>query len=806
MEKTTGCRNRYIGRVISEHRYTLGFLLIAFLSAGCATMAEKADTVAPIVGRLADMRASQPGPVWNTVIHANEADHLQPVGDDKILVGTLGAPGDLFSVSHLEFMLLDSKTGKQIWTYPRSSMGGSYQTVLAVNPVFLVQVTYGNKNKYCALDQHTGKLLWEREVTSLVSSSLMPSQAMIMVVEASGPNLNAYAINLTDGRDIWKQEIAGFNPSKSESLSLFTSGDGVIVFGKEILNLSIKNGTIFWRVLFPGTYGDGAVFSLQEDGLFLSDGKKLCLLNLKSGAVAWATPSEGAVIRHIAPVDKSVFIIARVMDGKSSHDIVRALRRSDGTAIWSCPLQETIQSPLLSGTKGLYFSSQTKLYSLDSLKGGIRFATPIPAPLNQEVDLPDALSEYDQKIILARETGVAAFSPDKGSLLFSEQVTGGRSFTYRYSINRILEANQVVAGPKNASQVLAQAQSAQESGFLRMAQANRDFVYAKTDPTVSSGTRIPSSQELANIEKRPVIGIDQILNTDYARPREAQPSEMSKRETTLRFARSIVVGLTSLGAALEGVILTTLVTNRNHRLSNSIFSHSSSLNYEAGVYIRPFYRNGLNLAMVDLKTGKRADFALSPHIDPLGLFGVKIIKLPAFAIDRSGTKLIVKGLGLQESQYETYEMTAEGCGTDMRNWTIPYPSILSYDIPAIFRAANPTRAQVIQDRMVSDKERTMITAAFNGDEKTVKAMLEQGANVNAIDEDGHTALMHAAAAVKPDVIELLVKSGADGNIEDEDCWNGLRYFLLTTPSGTGSMFTRSKIARLLLEAGNRDKK
>jgi outer membrane protein assembly factor BamB len=805
MEKTAGSRNRYIGRGISEHRYILGCLLVTFLSTGCATMAEKADTVAPIVGRLADMRASQPGPAWNSVIHANEVDHLQPVGDDKILVGTLGAPGDLFSVSHLEFMLLDSKTGKQIWTYPRSSMGGSYQTVLAVNPVVLVQVTYQNKNKYCALDQQTGKLLWEREMTSLVSSSLMPSQAMIMVVEASGPNLNAYAIDLTDGRDIWKQEIAEFNPSKSESLSLFTSGDGVIVFGKEILSLSIKNGTILWRVLFPGTYGDGSVFSLQEDGLFLSDGKKLCLLNLKSGAVTWATPSEGAVIRHIAPVDKSVFIIARVADGKASHDIVRALRRSDGTAIWSCPLQERIQSPLLSGTKGLYFSSQTKVYSLDSLKGGIRFATSIPAPLNREVDLPDALSEYDQKIILARETGVAAFSPDKGSLLFSEQVTGGRSFTYRYSINRILEANQVVAGPKNASQVLAQAQSAQESGFLRMAQSQRDFLYAKNQSIVSSSASTPPPGKMASL-KRPVIGIDQILNTDYARLGEAQHYQWSKTEATLRFARSIVVGLTSLGAALEGIILTTLATNRTHRLTNSIFSHSSSLNYEAGVYIRPFYRNGLNLAMVDLKTGKRADFALSPHIDPLGLFGVKIIKLPAFAIDRSGTKLIVKGLGLQESQYETYEMTAEGCGTDMRNWTIPYPSILSYDIPAIFRAANPTRVQVIQDRMISDKERTMITAAFNGDEKTVKAMLEQGANVNAIDEDGHTALMHAAAAVKPDVIELLVKSGADGNIEDEDCWNGLRYFLLTTPSGTGSMFTRSKIARLLLEAGKRDKK
>jgi hypothetical protein len=38
---------------------------------------------------------------------------MQPVGDDKVLVGTLGKPGDFLSVSHLKFKLLDSKTGKK---------------------------------------------------------------------------------------------------------------------------------------------------------------------------------------------------------------------------------------------------------------------------------------------------------------------------------------------------------------------------------------------------------------------------------------------------------------------------------------------------------------------------------------------------------------------------------------------------------------------------------------------------------------------------------------------------------------------
>jgi len=803
MKKMTSCKKRRTGRLAGHHGYILGCLLLAALSAGCASMYSKADSISPISGRLAELRVSQPAPTWNSVIHAHEVDFLQPVGDDKLLVGTLCKPSDTFSVSHLEFMLLDGKSGKKIWTYPRSSMGGSYQTVIAVNPVVLVQVNYPNKNKYCALDQQTGKLLWEREVKALVSSSMILSQAMIVVVEASGSNLNAFAINLKDGKDVWKQEITKFNPSKSESLNLQTSGDAVIVIGKETLSLSLKKGAILWRKPFPGIYGDGTIFSLQKDGLFLSDGKKLCLLNIKSGGVTWETPAAGGTIRHIAPVDQRVLIFSRVTDGKTSHDIVRALRRVAGTEVWSHPLKETIQSPLLAGANGLYFSSRTRLYSLDFITGNIRFATPIPAPLTREVDLPDVLSEYDQKIILGRENGVAAFSPDKGALLFSEQITGGRSLTYHYIMNRYLEAIQVAAGPKKAPQVLTHAQTAQESGFLRMTQANRDFVYAKTEPIVSSGTGTPPPGKSAALRER-ISATDQLIFAQQQQMRE------EKYQAGVALGNAIGESIKSIGTSLGQVEQNTLLTNRNHRLNKSILDHSNSLNYEAGLYVRPFYRDGLNLAMVDLKTGKRADIVLSPNIEPLGFFCINIIKLPAFSFDRTGTKLIVKGLGLQESQYETYEMKGEGCGTGMRNWTIPYPSILLYDLPAILQTAKQNRGEVVQEKAISDKEKAMITAAFKGDEKTVKEMLEQGANVNAMDEDGHTALMHAILALNTDVIELLVKSGADGSIKDDDCWNAEKYLMyLASPSGTGrgvSLSTISKIYRLLIKARKPDKK
>jgi hypothetical protein len=277
--------------------------------------------------------------------------------------------------------------------------------------------------------------------------------------------------------------------------------------------------------------------------------------------------------------------------------------------------------------------------------------------------------------------------------------------------------------------------------------------------------------------------------------------ESEKMQAGLDLAYAIGNATSSVLVALQGEAFQTLLTNTGLRLSNSILSHNNSLNYEAGLYIRPFYRDGLNLAVVDLKTGKRADIVLSPAIEPLRLIGINTIKLPAFSFDQTGTKLIVKGTGLHGSRNETYEMLSPGCGASIRNWTIPFPSILSYDIPAILRAAKQTRGTVAQDRAISEKERAMITAAFNGDQEMVKRMLEQGANANAIDEDGHTALMHATLALKADIVELLLKSGANASIRDDDCWDADRYFYLATLSGTAaSQLTLSRIGRLLVNA------
>jgi len=57
----------------------------------------------------------------------------------------------------------------------------------------------------------------------------------------------------------------------------------------------------------------------------------------------------------------------------------------------------------------------------------------------------------------------------------------------------------------------------------------------------------------------------------------------------------------------------------------------------------------------------------------------------------------------------------------------------------------------------------LITVAYQGDVKTGIAQLDEGADVNARDCDGDTALMLAAERGHIELVKVLLKNGADVN-------------------------------------------
>jgi ankyrin repeat protein len=63
----------------------------------------------------------------------------------------------------------------------------------------------------------------------------------------------------------------------------------------------------------------------------------------------------------------------------------------------------------------------------------------------------------------------------------------------------------------------------------------------------------------------------------------------------------------------------------------------------------------------------------------------------------------------------------------------------------------------------------LLYAAKNNDIITVKNLLakSEGIDINAVDEDGNTALMLAASLAKRDIVKALLAAGADVNVKNK---------------------------------------
>ena len=86
----------------------------------------------------------------------------------------------------------------------------------------------------------------------------------------------------------------------------------------------------------------------------------------------------------------------------------------------------------------------------------------------------------------------------------------------------------------------------------------------------------------------------------------------------------------------------------------------------------------------------------------------------------------------------------------------------------------------------------LIDATRNGDKNAVRALLKQGANVNATDADGTTALHWASYRDDIESADLLIRAGANVNAAND---------LGATPLWTASLNGSTAMVRTLLKAG-----
>ncbi|NNF01483.1 MAG: ankyrin repeat domain-containing protein [Bacteroidia bacterium] len=82
---------------------------------------------------------------------------------------------------------------------------------------------------------------------------------------------------------------------------------------------------------------------------------------------------------------------------------------------------------------------------------------------------------------------------------------------------------------------------------------------------------------------------------------------------------------------------------------------------------------------------------------------------------------------------------------------------------------------IIQTATLSNAiaQTSFFRAAYYGHSHEVSAAINNGEDVNLIDNNGWTALMYAANMSKTETVKILIENGADVNFRDRDGWTPL---------------------------------
>ena len=442
--------------------------------------------------------------------------------------------------------------------------------------------------------------------------------------------------------------------------------------------------------------------------------------------------------------DERNVFLLKTGSGEDQPDVVEALEHNTGKTLWKLALPEQATSPITIERQRLYVTTPSNLVVIDAVHGSLVFKAPIPSNLRSQRELPAILRVTNSRIIVAKENGVMAVQEDDGKLLFAEHVMGGEGFTYDYSVNRL---NHAVLSEAPLNKRL-EAFATQQKSQMNL------IVYGTGQP-------IPGAQA----GRTAVVG------------------------------SSIVAGLTGLVSVAETMWMTRRMGVLHAEVNQTLETHANSL--QDKFYVRPCYEQdrGWFLHVVDLETGKHTDIILSPDNEVPAPFAAN---LPAFSA--GGFRIVSKGLGLNPERVERrYGIRAR--------YVITYPSILAFDLAAL-----PLEEQMPLAKAVDPEKKKLndqlINAAYRSDLGTIQKALESGADVNAVDEYGQTALMLAAESAKAynktDVVEFLLQRGADAAKRDPGGLTALEhmYLLAAGVEGKKSVFN----VRKMIEKAQREHK
>ena len=300
-------------------------------------------------------------------------------------------------------------------------------------------------------------------------------------------------------------------------------------------------------------------------------------------------------------------------------------------------------------------------------------------------DLPDLLVLRGQHVLVARETGITAFSVPGGAPAWTITDFGGESYTQASGLT-------MLDGFSHFSEIVHTAEAA----------AKKPPVPGAAIGAVPANRPTPAYVQMAQDHWRSVEGSSLSTHQERIHAADVAINATASYQRTLRTQADLQLGAAVAVAGIQ--VFTAIYTSYKLNQMQETGVHRARLKIDQAstfhfrsildtLYVRPFRRpEGWGVIVVDLDTGRSADLWLTPGwpIDAgAAIIGtVQDLQPALFATDSNQQTLYVVGTGLNPAAWETYRWHSGKC-----DWVTPYPAIMSFDLRQL-RLAEPNQEKL----------------------------------------------------------------------------------------------------------------
>ncbi len=772
--------------------------ILVLTSEGCAR--PFLDTIKETSLAAVRIASHQPPPVQQQRIESREVDILEMLSKGQVLIGTWYSRSEAkFAGFDRDFgpdklMVVNYLAGDTLWLLSRRELGANQEVVGVSKSAIVLRTNEKDTTSLYAINSTNGRLIWSWKGNAGTSLSIIEPKNIVVVAEPRGSTVHLSAIELTDSAYVWEANVDNILDSKGIGLEVIADSAGVIISGMRIVRIDVLDGRILWTM----TSQAGGFITTMGQEFALATGDTLCLVSSLNGSRMWTQRLAGGKIELLTVSGKRLHALLRGIRGEDPQVIV-TLDSASGRELWRIHEAEQIRSPIVCYNGLLFYTTANRLVALNAIDGHPEYSTKIPTELPPSV-LLDLLSVVGHRIIVARESGAVGIDLSDGKVGFFHTVPGGRRYTSEYLDSKM---DGMIAGAIGKRDTLLTSSrsvnwmrgaEAMSDALYRQARADQANVYRQTQSTLHSPYST-STQRMIALDKREIS----IMSSQSAARLQAGMALASAIEDAAKAIRDVILSGWARSVSKEQMQLGEL--QRRQAREN----HLRSL--QGGYYIRPCYSNGAGLTLVDLTSGRRVELVVSPP--NVGLETPGAINLPKYLVDEESGLLVTKGLGTDTSKFVCYSyddfmrIDCDFAEVLFERYSVPYYSLLVYKIDSLkFGPGIASAAPMISDSMRRQDVR-LFEAVLGGEKDTVRSALEAGANINARDYFGRTALMLAAQMKFVKIVELLCEQGADITLRDPEGFTAFEYIWL--PKSVNLVAER-KIVEALKDAAEKKSK